>query len=266
MSAFKWSTSTSESVGVGGGGFVWFVWLSDGFGDGRRLDLKGLRDHATRGAPLLCRGLRDWHSRSGEATNRNRRNRWIEAEKRFEKSVFHLFKKDVWKILKHQKSKSIKDRKIHQTRHSLSATSASLRIAQWHQHLQPGNVQSWVVLSEYLVKRMITTFLNHLWGCRYWMTLSCPSLPPSHVHTAWLLTILKNLLQTTITTRDFQVCDWVSSVKTQFISIYDKALAWAVNLPTTRKSALASFAASGPFDHSQVVLSKSSGRLRSVRV
>ena len=53
-------------------------------------------------------------------------------------------------------------------------------------------------------------------GCRYWMTLSCPSLvPPSHVHTAWLLTILKNLLQTTITTRDFQVCDWVSSVESR---------------------------------------------------
>lgn len=48
------------------------------------------------------------------------------------------------------------------------------------------------------------------------MTLSCPSLvPPSHVHTAWLLTILKNLLQTTITTRDFQVCDWVSSVESR---------------------------------------------------
>ena len=59
-------------------------------GDGRHgLDLKGLRDHATardaRAAPRLCRGLRDWHSRSGEAIESKKSKE--SNEKRIEKVV-----------------------------------------------------------------------------------------------------------------------------------------------------------------------------------
>ena len=239
----KSSTSTSESWLWGLGALYGFLhpalWGWPPWPGSQRPERPCHSSRCSRGSAFVPRT--PWLAQS------KRRSDWIQEiegieaenagnEKRIEKVVWRL--------------------KIQQTRHSLSATSASLQTAQWHQHLQPGNVQSWVVLSEYLVKRMITTFLNHLWavatGWPFPVLPWHPPLPRPHCLAA------DNSQEPAASCYHKKR---FSGMRLDFFS-----LAWPVNLPATRKSAFASFAARDPFDHSQVVLSKSSSRLRSVRV